>query len=75
MGMKGKIFTFLKFRSTYTNSYHSLYRNYVKIFSGKKKSGAGTPGVYKLSNDPRFKPIGHFLRKTASMRTRSTLMN
>jgi len=74
MGMNGKIFNFLKFWLIYTNSNHNRYMNYVKKFIGKKKHGAGAPGIYKLSDDPRFKPIGHFLRKKASTTSINSLM-
>ncbi|MGC9976520.1 MAG: sugar transferase, partial [Syntrophales bacterium] len=32
---------------------------------GEGKDNGNTPGVYKLSNDPRITPIGQFLRKTS----------
>jgi len=65
MGLNGKIFTFLKFRSMYANSDHSRHKEYISKFIGEGKDNRDTPGLYKLSNDPRITPIGQFLRKTS----------
>jgi exopolysaccharide biosynthesis polyprenyl glycosylphosphotransferase len=65
MGLNGKIFTFLKFRSMYTNSDHTRHKDYITKFIGEGKDNGNTPGVYKLSNDPRITRIGGFLRKTS----------
>ncbi|MGZ6191967.1 MAG: sugar transferase [Syntrophales bacterium] len=65
MGLNGNIFTFLKFRSMYTNSDHTRHKDYITKFIGEGKDNGNTPGVYKLSNDPRITPIGGFLRKTS----------
>ena len=65
MGLKGKIFTFLKFRSMYADSDQSRHKDYITKFIGEGKDNGNTPGVYKLSNDSRVTPIGMFLRKTS----------
>ena len=65
MGLNGEIFTFLKFRSMYTNSDQNRHKDYIKKYIAKGKDGANAPGVYKLNNDPRITAIGHFLRKTS----------
>jgi exopolysaccharide biosynthesis polyprenyl glycosylphosphotransferase len=65
MGLNGETFTFLKFRSMYTNSDHNRHKDYIKKFIGEGKDNGNTPGVYKLSNDPRITSIGNFLRKTS----------
>ena len=65
MGLNGKTFTFLKFRSMYTNSDHNRHKDYIKKLIKDGKHDANAPGVYKLSNDPRITPIGGFLRKTS----------
>jgi len=65
MGLNGKIFTFLKFRSMYTDTDHRRHKDYITKFIGEGKDNGATPGVYKLTNDPRITPIGGFLRKTS----------
>jgi exopolysaccharide biosynthesis polyprenyl glycosylphosphotransferase len=65
MGLNGKTFTFLKFRSMYTNSDYNRHKDYIKKFITEGKDSGNTPGVYKLSNDPRVTPIGNILRKTS----------
>jgi exopolysaccharide biosynthesis polyprenyl glycosylphosphotransferase len=65
MGLNGKSFTFLKFRSMYANSDHTRHRDYIAKFIGEGKDNGNTPGVYKLSNDTRITPIGGFLRRTS----------
>ena len=64
MGLNGETFTFLKFRSMYTNSDHKRHKDYIKKFIAEGKD-ANAPGIYKLRNDPRITPIGGFLRKTS----------
>ncbi len=65
MGLNGETFTFLKFRSMYTNSDHNRHKDYIKKLIKEGKDDANAPGVYKLSNDPRITPFGGFLRKTS----------
>ena len=62
VGMHGRTFTFLKFRSMYAETGHAIHEEYVKTFiSGV----ASTEGIYKLKDDPRVTPIGRMLRKTS----------
>lgn len=69
IGQYGMPFTFLKFRSMYTNSDSKIHQEYVtQLIKGKadrKRSREGKAGVYKLTNDPRVTPLGGFLRKTS----------
>lgn len=62
VGLSGKKFTFLKFRSMYTAADQSIHKEYVQQFiSGVAPSG----GVYKLTKDPRVTPVGRVLRRTS----------
>lgn len=69
VGQYGRNFTFLKFRSMYTNNDHSVHREYVKkLISGDAERIAlngSKEGVYKLANDKRITPLGKFLRKSS----------
>ncbi len=65
MGLNGETFTFLKFRSMYSNSDHNRHKDYIKKLIKEGKDDADAPGVYKLSNDPRITHLGVFLRKTS----------
>jgi exopolysaccharide biosynthesis polyprenyl glycosylphosphotransferase len=65
MGLNGNTFTFLKFRSMYTNSDHKQHKDYITKFISEGKDNGNVPGVFKLSNDSRITPIGNFLRKTS----------
>ncbi|HVO66969.1 MAG TPA: sugar transferase, partial [Syntrophales bacterium] len=65
IGLNGETFTFLKFRSMYTNNDQTRHKDYIKKLIKEGKDDANAPGVYKLSNDPRITPVGGFLRKTS----------
>ena len=67
MGQRMKPFRMLKFRTMHANADHKLHHEYVTRFihSGGDAQSGGTPGLFKLTNDPRVTPIGGFLRKTS----------
>jgi len=69
LGQFGKKFTFLKFRSMYTNNDHRIHEEYVKKLiqgaRGTEQIGANNQKVYKLTADPRITPIGRFIRNTS----------
>lgn len=68
LGQSGKSFTFLKFRSMYTNTGHSIHEEYVKrLIANKADSQQDEAGnhVYKLQGDPRVTRLGRFLRRTS----------
>lgn len=71
VGLLGKRFMFLKFRSMYKDNDASIHREFVKnLICGTPgenggKGGAGQRGTYKITEDPRVTPLGHFLRKTS----------
>jgi exopolysaccharide biosynthesis polyprenyl glycosylphosphotransferase len=70
IGMGGNRFTFLKFRSMYTNCDERNHKEYIEKFICEQKSASapskkGGAEVYKLNDDPRITPLGRFLRKTS----------
>jgi len=67
VGLRGTSFTFLKFRSMYSNNDPKIHQEYVsRLIQGKAdQDNRGKAGVYKLTNDPRVTPLGKFLRKTS----------
>lgn len=69
VGQYGRQFTFLKFRSMYSNNDHSVHKEFVtKLINSQvqQASAAGTTTVvYKLTTDKRITPLGKFLRRTS----------
>jgi lipopolysaccharide/colanic/teichoic acid biosynthesis glycosyltransferase len=71
LGQFGQPFTFLKFRSMCTDADPSIHKKYVQEFIRQSSNGNGTSetlkqnGFFKLDNDPRITPVGHFLRRTS----------
>lgn len=75
IGLHGKPFTFLKFRSMRIGQSDAIHREYVKkLIQGSGGAEAGEDGdgqagakkkVYKIKHDPRVTPIGRFLRKSS----------
>jgi lipopolysaccharide/colanic/teichoic acid biosynthesis glycosyltransferase len=69
LGLYGKKFKVLKFRSMRTNCDSKIHEAYVNQFiAGKADNGAAADPckpVYKIQADPRITRVGHFLRKTS----------
>jgi len=68
VGQYGRQFTFLKFRSMYTNNDHTIHKEFVtKLINSKVQlmPTCGTDAVYKLKEDRRITPLGKFLRRTS----------
>lgn len=64
VGLFGRHFTFLKFRSMYTGGNTQVHEQYVKrLIAGT--GGLPQHGVYKIQNDLRITAAGRFLRKTS----------
>jgi lipopolysaccharide/colanic/teichoic acid biosynthesis glycosyltransferase len=68
LGQRGRKFTFLKFRSMYATTDHTLHEQYVGNYIAgtlvAKGQGSERP-VYKMTNDPRITRVGRFLRRTS----------
>jgi lipopolysaccharide/colanic/teichoic acid biosynthesis glycosyltransferase len=73
LGLFGKKFTFLKFRSMHIDNSDEIHRKFIKNLiteDNVRSAGEGTTtaesnGVYKIQCDPRVTIIGKFLRKTS----------
>ncbi|TKB91080.1 MAG: sugar transferase [Nitrospira sp.] len=67
IGQMLKPFMMCKFRSMHANADHGIHHNYVSWFitSSDKGQEQDKNKVFKLTNDPRITPIGHFLRRTS----------
>ena len=65
IGQMLKPFMMCKFRSMHANADHGVHHNYVSWFITSSDKGQEQDKVFKLTNDPRITPIGHFLRKTS----------
>jgi len=71
IGQFGQPFMLLKFRSMYTDADPKVHEKYVQAFILQSKNGGGAPdalkqdGLFKLTQDPRITPVGHFIRKTS----------
>lgn len=71
VGQFGQPFTFLKFRSMYTDTDSRIHQQYVQEFILQSKNRQGEhqalqqDGFFKLSHDPRITPVGRFIRKTS----------
>lgn len=57
VGKNGRIFTFYKFRSMYVDAEERK----KDLLNQNQMQG----GMFKMDNDPRITPIGHFIRKTS----------
>ena len=69
LGYQGKPFTFLKFRSMYTDCKDELHKEYLRKFIAGSlveiNMGSQNSPYYKMKHDPRVTPFGKFLRKTS----------
>jgi len=69
VGLMGRTFTFLKFRSMRDHADETIHKNYVTQFihgkNDKVNNGSEESPLYKIKQDPRVTRVGHFLRKTS----------
>jgi lipopolysaccharide/colanic/teichoic acid biosynthesis glycosyltransferase len=66
LGLFGKTFTCLKFRSMYADNDSKIHQEFMKrLISGNHdgKVEGGSKPTYKMINDPRVTPIGRILRR------------
>jgi exopolysaccharide biosynthesis polyprenyl glycosylphosphotransferase len=66
VGLSGRTFGFLKFRSMYIDCDSSAHEKYVQaLIHGEAKLAADAEGngVFHIVDDPRITPIGRFIRK------------
>ncbi len=65
IGLNGKSFEMLKFRSMYVNCDADSHKKYIAKYIREQEKAAVEPGVFKLTNDRRITPIGQFLRRSS----------
>jgi lipopolysaccharide/colanic/teichoic acid biosynthesis glycosyltransferase len=68
LGLFGKKFTLLKFRSMRTNCDARIHQDYVHQFIAghvEKNVEEGNKTVFKIQKDPRVTSVGNLLRKTS----------
>ena len=65
VGAGGRPFTMMKFRTMHVNADPRIHQQYVENFIQSADSSAGSQRVFKIVNDPRVTPIGHFLRRSS----------
>ncbi len=68
VGLFGKPFGFLKFRSMYAKNDPKIHQDFMKRMIGGEHNGAAQGNqkpVYKMTDDPRVTRIGRFLRRTS----------
>jgi lipopolysaccharide/colanic/teichoic acid biosynthesis glycosyltransferase len=66
VGIHGKPFELLKFRTMRTQSSDTVHREYVKEWiqrNAAQQSDAAGARIYKIGSDPRVTPIGRWLRR------------
>jgi len=68
VGMDGRLFLLLKFRTMHAGADSELHREYQKAFiAGRAEANLGNEGkpTYKLLADPRITRVGKILRRTS----------
>jgi lipopolysaccharide/colanic/teichoic acid biosynthesis glycosyltransferase len=68
VGQYGRCFTFLKFRSMYTDNDPTVHKEFAtRLIAGEIKHdpSQGNTAIYKLTNDKRITRVGKLLRRTS----------
>ena len=65
VGERGRLFTFLKFRSMRAGADQAVHRAYASTFirGGARRLGQGSDALYKLADDRRVTRVGYWLRR------------
>jgi lipopolysaccharide/colanic/teichoic acid biosynthesis glycosyltransferase len=63
IGTGGKPFRMMKFRTMHVNADPRIHQQYVENFIQSSDASGSSEKVFKIVNDPRVTPIGHFLRR------------
>lgn len=65
VGLNGKEFEMLKFRSMYVHQDDGTHREAIKLYMNGEKLNNDGKSPYKITQDSRITRIGRFLRKTS----------
>jgi lipopolysaccharide/colanic/teichoic acid biosynthesis glycosyltransferase len=65
LGRHGRPFTMLKFRTMRVNADETIHQQYVTQFIQSGAAADAGSNVFKIVDDPRITPIGHFLRRSS----------
>ena len=65
VGSGGRPFTMLKFRTMQVNADPRVHQQYVENFIQSGDVTGASERVFKIVDDPRVTPIGHFLRRSS----------
>jgi lipopolysaccharide/colanic/teichoic acid biosynthesis glycosyltransferase len=66
VGEGGRPFLMLKFRTMHVNANPGIHQQYVESFIESRGTAESTKNVvFKIVDDPRVTPLGHFLRRSS----------
>jgi lipopolysaccharide/colanic/teichoic acid biosynthesis glycosyltransferase len=66
VGLHERPFPMLKFRTMHVDCDDRLHREYVgRLLTEESSTALRTDGLYKLADDPRITPVGHWLRRSS----------
>ena len=65
VGADGRPFKMVKFRTMHANADTSIHQRYVEDFIRSSSATRTGEQIFKIVNDPRVTPVGHFLRRSS----------
>jgi lipopolysaccharide/colanic/teichoic acid biosynthesis glycosyltransferase len=65
VGADGRPFKMVKFRTMHANADTGIHQRYVEDFIRSSSAARTGEQVFKIVNDPRVTPVGHFLRRSS----------